>query len=45
MKVRCDEEVGAAYIKLSTKRPKGAVEMKEGVVSHVANKDEIVGID
>ncbi|OGX17850.1 MAG: hypothetical protein A2105_05115, partial [Omnitrophica WOR_2 bacterium GWF2_63_9] len=38
-------EVDAAYIQLSSKRPKGAVEIKEGVVVHVANKDEIVGIE
>lgn len=45
MKVRYDETVDAAYIELSSKRPKGAVEIKEGVVVHVANKDEIVGIE
>ncbi|HAM40437.1 MAG TPA: hypothetical protein DDX89_01160 [Candidatus Omnitrophica bacterium] len=45
MKVRYDDEVDAAYIQLSSKRPKGAVEIKEGVVVHVANKDEIVGIE
>ena len=45
MKVRYDGEVDAAYIQLSSKRPKGAVEIKEGVVVHVANKDEIVGIE
>ena len=45
MKVRYDEAVDAAYIELSSKRPKGAVEIREGVVVHVANKDEIVGIE
>ena len=45
MKVRYDDEVDAAYIQLSSKRPKGAVEVREGVVLHVANKDEIVGIE
>ena len=45
MKVRYDEEVDVAYIQLSSKRPKGAIEVKEGVVVHVANKDEIVGIE
>lgn len=45
MKVRYDDEVDAAYIQLSSKRPKGAVEIREGVVVHVANKDEIVGIE
>ena len=45
MKVRYDGDVDAAYIQLSSKRPKSAVEIKEGVVLHVANKDEIVGIE
>jgi len=45
MVVRYDEEVDAADIQLSSKRPKGAIEIKEGVVVHVANKDEIVGIE
>jgi len=45
MKVRYDDEVDAAYIQLSTKRPVGAVEIKEGVVLHVGKKDEIVGIE
>ena len=41
MKVRYDEEVDAAYIQLSSKRPKGAIEIKQGIVLHVANKQEI----
>ena len=45
MKVRYDEEVDAAYIQLSSKRPRGAIEVKEGLVVHVANKGEIVGIE
>ena len=45
MKVRYDDEVDAAYIQLSSKRPQGAVEIKEGVVLHVSSKDEIVGIE
>ena len=45
MKVRYDDEVDAAYIQLSSKRPKGAVEIREGVIVHVANADEIVGIE
>jgi len=45
MKVRYDEDVDAAYIQLSSKRPKGAIEVKEGVIVHVANKHEIVGIE
>lgn len=45
MKVRYDDEVDAAYIQLSSKRPKGAIETKEGVIVHVANRHEIVGIE
>ena len=45
MKVRYDDEVDAAYIQLSSKRPKGAVEVREGVIVHVANKHAIVGIE
>lgn len=45
MTVRYDKDVDATSLQLSSKRPKGAVEVKEGVVVHVANKDEIVGIE
>lgn len=45
MKVRYDKGGDAAYIQLSSKRPKGAIEIKEGIAVHVANKDEIVGIE
>jgi len=45
MKVRYDEEMDAAYIQLSSKRPKGAIEIKQGIVLHVANKRELVGIE
>lgn len=45
MTVRYDRKVDAVHIQLSSKRPKGAVEVKEGVIVHVANKHEIVGIE
>ena len=45
MRVRYDDEVDAEYIQLSTKKPKGAIEIKEGVVVHVSGGDEIVGIE
>ena len=45
MKARYDGEVDAAYIQFSSKIPKGAMEAKEGVVVHLTNKDEIVGIE
>ena len=45
MKVRYDKEVDAAYIQLSSKKPKAAIDIKEGVILHVANKHELVGIE
>jgi uncharacterized protein YuzE len=45
MQVRYDKEVDAAYIKLSSKRPEGAIEIDEGVILHVTEDDKIVGIE
>jgi uncharacterized protein YuzE len=45
MKVRYDKEVDAAYIQLSRKRPQGAVEIQEGVILHLTEKDELVSIE
>jgi len=45
MKVRYDKEADAAYIKLSSKRPDGAIEIDEGVILHTTAKNEIVGIE
>jgi uncharacterized protein YuzE len=45
MQVRYDEEVDAAYIRLSSKRPQGAVEIDEGVILHLTDRDEIVSIE
>ena len=45
MKVRYDREVDAAYIRLSSKRPTGGVEIDEGVILHVTKGKEIVGIE
>ncbi len=45
MKVSYDKEVDAAYIKLSSKRPHGAIEIDEGVVLHVTKGDKIAGIE
>ena len=45
MQVRYDKEVDAAYIKLSSKRPEGAIEVDEGVILHVTEDDKIVGIE
>lgn len=35
MQVRYDKEVNTAYIKLSSKRPEGAIEIYEGVISFI----------
>ena len=45
MKVKYDEKVDAAYIRFSSKRPVGGVEIKEGVILHVTGKDEIVALE
>ncbi|RLG66954.1 MAG: DUF2283 domain-containing protein [Methanobacteriota archaeon] len=45
MKVSYDPEADAAYLRLSNKKPHGAIEMREGVILHVTDKDEIVGIE
>ena len=45
MRVRYDDEVDAAYIQLSSKKPKAAIEINEGVILHVANKHGLVGIE
>lgn len=45
MKVRYDKKVDAAYIRFSSKRPVGGVEIKEGVILHVTDKDEIVALE
>ncbi len=35
MQVRYDKEVNTAYIKLSSKRPEGAIEIYERVISFI----------
>lgn len=45
MKVRYDKEADAAYIKLSSKHPDGAIEIDEGVILHTTAKNEIVSIE
>lgn len=45
MKVKYDKEADAAYIKLSSKRPDGAIEIDEGVILHTTAKNEIVSIE
>lgn len=45
MKVHYDKEADAAYIQLSGKQPIGGIEVKEGLIIHVTEKDELVGIE
>ncbi|NIO16393.1 MAG: DUF2283 domain-containing protein [Deltaproteobacteria bacterium] len=45
MKVLYDEDVDAAYIQMSTKKPDGAIEVAEGVILHTTTKNEIVAIE
>ena len=45
MKVKYDEQVDAAYIQMSSKKPDGAIEMAEGVILHTTSDDEIVAIE
>ena len=45
MQVRYDKEVDAAYIRLSRKRPTGAVEVQEGIILHLTDRDELVAIE
>ncbi len=45
MKVTYDKEADAAYIRFSTKRPDGAIEIQEGIILHMTLNNEIVGIE
>lgn len=45
MKITYDKEADALYIKLSSKKPDGAVELKENINIDVDEKDSIIGIE
>lgn len=45
MKIYYDKEVDAAYIELSTEKPEGVVEIKEGVHLDMTADNRIVGIE
>ena len=45
MKVYYDKKANAVFIQFSSKRPVGAVEIKEGVILHVTDKDKIVALE
>ena len=45
MKVRYDKKVDAAFIRFSSRRPAGGVGIKEGVILHATDKNEIVAFE
>jgi uncharacterized protein YuzE len=45
VQVQYDEEVDAAYIRFSTKRPQGAIEIDEGVILHITEDNQIVALE
>jgi len=45
VKVRYDKQVDAAYIRFSSKRPQGAIEIDEGVILHVTAENQIVALE
>jgi uncharacterized protein YuzE len=45
MKIYYDEEIDAAYIKLSEEKPSGVIEMSEGVNLDMTEDGKTVGIE
>jgi uncharacterized protein YuzE len=45
MKISYDKEADAAYIRMSSKKPDGAVEISEGVILHTTPGGELAGIE
>ncbi len=45
MKVYYDKKANAVFIQFSSKRPLRDVEIKEGVILHVTDKDKIVALE
>jgi uncharacterized protein YuzE len=45
MKIRYDKETDAALLQFSSKRPAGGIEIKEGVILHVTDKNRIVALE
>ena len=45
MKVSYDPKANAAYIRLSNKKPYGAIEIDEGIIVHVTKDNKIVAIE
>jgi len=45
MKVHCDKKTDVTYIRFSSTRPVGDVEIRAKVILHVTGKDEIVALE
>ena len=45
MKVYYDKKANAALIRFSSRRPVGGIEIKEGVILHVTDKNKIVALE
>ncbi|MER3422186.1 MAG: hypothetical protein C4293_02080 [Nitrospiraceae bacterium] len=45
MKVSYDKTLDAAYIQFTAQQPQGAIELEQGVMLHVTDRDEIVALE
>jgi uncharacterized protein YuzE len=45
MKVSYDPQADAAFLRLSTEKPHGAIEIDEGIIVHITDQDKIVAIE
>ncbi len=45
MKVTYDKEADALYLKLSSQKPDGVIEVKEGINLDISKDDKIIGIE
>ncbi len=45
MKVSYDKEVDSAFIRFSSKRPSGGIEVAKGVILHLTEEDELVAVE
>jgi uncharacterized protein YuzE len=45
MKVSYDKTLDAAYIQFTAQQPQGAIELEQGVILHVTDRDEIVALE
>jgi len=45
MRINCDDEVDAVYIKLGNQKPDGVIEISEGVNLDTSSDNKIVGIE